>query len=88
MIKLDAITEGMKFNGWADINFQNNYESDKMIKSYNFIYYINGQISVDEKLITTPAGDISNFIKSQSPILPPFLSEKFRHSSSHGLVYT
>ena len=72
MIKLDAITKDMKFNGCADINFQINYESDKIIKAHDCFYYINGRFCEDEQLISILTGDIPSFIKTQNPISPRF----------------
>ena len=86
-MQLGAISEDMKHIGWSYVEFKNNYNTNEIIKPFE-IFFINGRFPSDENLGPIAAGNIPAFIKTETPISPLRLHEKFRNTPAHDLVCT
>lgn len=86
-MQLGAISEDMKHIGWSYVEFKNNYNTNEIIKPFE-IFFINGRFPSDENLGPIAAGNIPAFIKTETPISPLRLYEKFRNTPAHDLVCT
>ena len=74
----------MQINGWAFLNFVES-KGRKIMKAYDYFYYIKGRFLLGDNLITLSKTKILAFIQADEEISPIYLHEQFRSGKFHVL---
>lgn len=78
----------MKLNGPSFLNLSDSIIR-KIMKAFNYFYYVNGKFPINNNLSSAPEGKTSDFISARSSnqkMLPRRLCKLLRSAKSHSLV--
>ena len=87
ILEQEKLCKNFKLNAFKFLNCQNNFNSKKVINTYNVFFHRFGRFPGDLDLVKVPQGEIPKFLKTADIIFPVALYEKFSIGETRELVY-